>query len=513
MATKFICLSSVFAIIITLAVGCQSSTLDYKTSVQLNPSNINPLSAIIKIEANKACRASYKVLGLTAIEQSFDVEAKVLEIPVLGLYPDKKNQVVLNLEYAGGVAVDTINIKTTPLANGFPDIEISKIDRTQMASGLHAVDFHFAQGGRYHSCPMIFDDQGQVRWLLNLSFNNKMMGPFQQLKNGRIMMAGRHVIYEFDMLGRVMKKTEVPNNYGIHHDIAVLPNGDYLLAVGKRDSRMVVGGETMKSDNDWIALWDNQQNKITKEWDLAKHLDVNRHDLNLFRKVDWLHMNGLYFNEADSTIIVSNKNQGLCEITWDDKLNWILSPHKNWGNAGRNSEGPDTKPSLLTAIDKNNIPYAEAIQQGSKSAEDFDFAWGNHAPALMPNGNLIVFDNGTYRNFNETPTYSRAVEYEINATDKTVKQVWQYGKERQHEFFSSIISDVDYLESEGNVLITSGFIYPKGNRHGKIVEVDKPSNEVVFEAKISYKDANGSDKPGWGQRDIAYRSERMILQY
>ena len=131
----------------------------------------------------------------------------------------------------------------------------------------------------------------------------------------------------------------------------------------------------------------------------------------------------------------------------------------------------------------------------------------------MPNGNLIVFDNGTYRNFTEAPTYSRAVEYEINPTDKTVKQVWQYGKERGVNFFSSIISDVDYLAEDNNMLVTSGFIFPKGERHGKIVEVDKSSGTDLFEAKISYKDLNGSDKPGWGQRDIAYRSERMKLEY
>jgi len=493
--------------------SCSSGKLEYTTSVELNPAKLNPLAALIKIEADQPCHASYKVLGQTEVKQAFDVEAKSLDLPVLGLYPNRTNKVVLNLNYGNNELTDTIEIKTGPLPQGFPDIEIAKLERSKMTEGLHAIDFHFAQGGKYHSCPMIFDDQGQVRWLLNLSFNDKMMGPFQQLKNGRIMMAGRHVIYEFDMLGRIMKKIEVPNNYGIHHDIAVLPNGDYLLAVGKRDSRMVVAGETMKSDNDWIALWDNNKNMITKEWDLAKHLDVNRHDLNLFRKVDWLHMNGLYFNEKDSTIIVSNKNQGLCEITWDDKLNWILSPKKNWGVAGRNSEGPDTKPSLLTAIDKNNNPYPDPIQEGTQSAEDFDFAWGNHAPALMPNGNLIVFDNGTYRNFIETPTYSRAVEYEIDNSNMTVKQVWQYGKERKTEFFSSIISDVDYLPMNDNILITSGFIYPKGDRHGKVVEVDKSSGVELFEAKITYKDINGSDKPGWGQRDIAYRSERMILEY
>lgn len=502
----------VYLLIVCLA-SCSTGALKYTTSIQLNPSTINPLAAIIKLEADQECSVSYKVLGQQEIEQSFEVRSKIIDIPIVGLYPNRVNKVALKLTHNNAETRDTISITTQPLPPGFPDIEVIQLKRAKMTEGLHAVDFHFAQGGKYHSCPMIFDDQGQVRWFLDLSFNGRMAGPFQQLPNGRIMMAGRHVIYEFDMLGRIMEKIEVPNNYGIHHDIAVMPSGDYLLAVGKRDSRMVVGGETMKSDNDWIALWNKKENKITKEWDLAKHLDVNRHALNLSRKVDWLHMNGLFFNEKDSTIIISNKNQGLCEITWNDKLNWILSPKKNWGKAGRASEGPDTNPYLLTAIDNNKVPYSDEVQQGTKSAPDFDFAWGNHAPALMPNGNLIVFDNGTYRNFIETPSYSRAVEYKINKTDMTVQQIWQYGKEKKLDFFSSIISDVDYIEATGNMLITSGFIDPTKIRHGKIVEVDRNSGEELFEAKITYKDLKGSTSPGWGQRDIAYRSERMLLKY
>ena len=47
-----------------------------------------------------------------------------------------------------------------------------------------------------------------------------------------------------------------------------------------------------------------KQSKIVKKWDLAKHLDVSRDDLNFFRGGDWLHMNALEFDSRDSTIIV-----------------------------------------------------------------------------------------------------------------------------------------------------------------------------------------------------------------
>ncbi|NNL79976.1 MAG: aryl-sulfate sulfotransferase, partial [Flavobacteriaceae bacterium] len=158
-------------------------------------------------------------------------------------------------------------------------------------------------------------------------------------------------------------------------------------------------------------------------------------------------------------------------------------------------------------------PYPSSVQIGETSAADFDFPWGPHAPKLLPNGNILVFDNGTYRNFNDDNRYSRVVEYEIDDTNKTVRQVWQYGKERGEEFYSSIVSDADYLPGTENILVTSGYILPQSNHSGKIVEVNRKTGEEVFEATLYFKTLNG-DKTvaGWGQTDILYRSERMPLK-
>ena len=190
-----------------------------------------------------------------------------------------------------------------------------------------------------------------------------------------------------------------------------------------------------------------------------------------------------------------------------------MSPHKNWGKAGRRGTGKDTKPYLLTAVDKDGKAFSKSIQMGDESAENFDFPWGPHAPKYMPNGNIIVFDNGTYRNFNDQNRYSRAVEYKIDEENKTVKQVWQYGKERGEDLYSSIVSDVDYFMGTKNVLITSGYLHPRENHSAKIVEVDYETGEEVFEATLYLKTING-DKTvsGWGQTDILYRSDRMYLR-
>jgi arylsulfate sulfotransferase len=224
-------------------------------------------------------------------------------------------------------------------------------------------------------------------------------------------------------------------------------------------------------------------------------------------------MNGLAYNEKDSRIVVSGRNQGLSKISWDDELKWILSENKNWEKSGRIGDGFDTEPYLLKAVTKNGDAYPIDVQNGNVSVEDFDFAWGPHAPEFLPNGNIIVFDNGVNRNFNDENNYSRAVEYEINETDKTVKQVWQFGKERGEAFYSSIISDVDYLYGTDNILVTSGFVTPKKNHNAKIVEVDHITGEVVFEATLYFKTLTGKKVGGWGQTDLMYRSERLELKY
>ena len=479
----------------------------------MNPNKIAPLTAQLHILSNMPCSASFKVLGESPIEQSFSEVSENLTIPIVGLYPDKTNDVAVTFTYEGGVMTDTIKIKTNALPVGFPSIKVNTLNRVKMESGLHGCDIHLANNGRFNSMPLIFDDQGQVRWYLDLSFNGKMISPFQRLKDGTVLMVSRHNIFEFDMLGKQLKQSIINRNYGMHHDVVELQDGNLLICVGKRDVFINVNGEQIRSDSDFIILYDRKKDEIIKEWDLAKHLDVSRQERNYIKKGDWLHMNGLAYNEKDSTIVVSGRNQGLSKISWDDELKWILSENKNWEKSGRIGDGFDTEPYLLKAVTKNGDAYPIDVQNGNVSVEDFDFAWGPHAPEFLPNGNIIVFDNGVNRNFNDENNYSRAVEYEINETDKTVKQVWQFGKERGEAFYSSIISDVDYLYGTDNILVTSGFVTPKKNHNAKIVEVDHITGEVVFEATLYFKTLTGKKVGGWGQTDLMYRSERLELKY
>ena len=105
---------------------------------------------------------------------------------------------------------------------------------------------------------------------------------------------------------------------------------------------------------------------------------------------------------------------------------------------------------------------------------------------IMPNGNLLLFDNSDNRNYESTTAYSRVVEYKIDETNNPIQQIWSYGKQRSDQTFARYVSDVDYLPIMNNVLFSPGFSTNNGSSFGgKVVEIDYATKNVVFEAAIN----------------------------
>ena len=197
-------------------------------------------------------------------------------------------------------------------------------------------------------------------------------------------------------------------------------------------------------------------------------------------------MNAIWYDETDGSLIISGRNQGVVKVTSNNQLVWILAPHKGWGKAGVDGDGVETSDFLLTAVDDLGVPHPADAQLGTINSGDFEWCWGQHTSMLLPNGNLFLFDNGFNRNFvTGTPTYSRAVEYEIDETNMTIKQVWQYGMERGTDLYAPIISDVDLLDN-GNRLMTSGMLFDLADPRALVSEITYPGKTLAFEAVFSF---------------------------
>ncbi len=93
---------------------------------------------------------------------------------------------------------------------------------------------------------------------------------------------------------------------------------------------------------------------------------------------------------------------------------------------------------------------------------------GQHHPHILPNGNLLLFDNGNFREGDNR--ISRVVEYELDEANKTATLVWSYTDGR----FTPTMGSVQRLDN-GNTLIGWGSTTGLPN----ITEVN-PDGEVVF---------------------------------
>jgi uncharacterized protein (UPF0248 family) len=92
---------------------------------------------------------------------------------------------------------------------------------------------------------------------------------------------------------------------------------------------------------------------------------------------------------------------------------------------------------------------------------------GQHAPTPLPNGNVLIFDNGVHRPDDSMP-YSRVIEVD----PKTNEIAWKYQDSPAWNFFSPRMGGAQRLPN-GNTLIAE-------SSYGRIFEVTK-EGDVVWE--------------------------------
>ncbi len=113
---------------------------------------------------------------------------------------------------------------------------------------------------------------------------------------------------------------------------------------------------------------------------------------------------------------------------------------------------------------------------------------GPHAPTMLPDGNVLLFDNGRYRK------WSRLIEIE----PVSLKVAWEY---RADDFYTLSQGYVQKLPN-GNMLVTEA-------EEGYVFELT-PDKEIVWEFYHPERqnDKNSTDKKKWGLRQEIYRMMR-----
>ncbi len=475
------------------------------TNVILNPSGYNPLSAyaVMNLPAlgyMKLIVHSKEGSKTADIEHTFKSIEKGQTVTILGLYPDYTNKVTLIYTDKNGKerARSSVDIKTEKLKN--PHLPqktyVITADLSKMEPGMNLINSP-GESEADTAIPHMIDADGEIRWMLDWAnhpdLNHIDIGcGLSRLKNGNYLSGdgNRHKLVEINTVGELVRSWDLgAMGYAFHHDVTENADGKILATVSKISAKLSNGKDIRY--NDHILELDPVKGTITQVWDLASMIDSARYELtdpNLpgaafgQTQSNWAHNNAIVGMGND--YLATARFQGICKFNHAGGVKWIISPHRGWHDKYQNL--------LLTPLhaDGSRITDPDVIS-GEKSSDDFDWPWGAHTAVALPNGHILVFDNGYGRNFvlarfDDQSLYSRAVEYEVNEEQRTVRQVWQFGKEAGHKYYAPARSSVQYLPQTGNHLFCPGMsnTLSDGNSGGRVVEIDPVTQQIVFELEL-----------------------------
>lgn len=394
--------------------------------VILDPYGISPLTALIVFETKDLTTPVITVVGKdenTTITNTFK-PGKIHYLPVYGLYPDADNEVILTVNGES----KTIHIKTEALPKDFilpTSIEAEK-------DTLHNEMYFVTPSSEGYTAA--YDVNGDVRWYLT----EKFVWDIQRLSNGHIMLSTNRLInnpyymtglVEMDLLGKIYYEYNLPGGY--HHDVFEMPNGDLLVASDNFENGTV---------EDYIVQIDRETGDIVKTIDLTKILPTDEgNNEDYSTEYDWFHNNSIWYDEKTNSITLSGRHKdAIVNIDYDtEELNWIIGDPTNWSK----------KMQKYFFVPNKNT---------------FTWQYAQHAAMILPNGDVFVFDNGnnksktTDNSIDANNNYSRGVIFDINTSNMSIQEVWQYGKELGSSFYSPYISDVDYLGTNHYIIHSGG---------------------------------------------------------
>ena len=250
------------------------------------------------------------------------------------------------------------------------------------------------------------------------------------------------IVLEADWNGKVLWEVRHP---GHHHYGILLRNGNVLLhcmgEVPQDIASRVKGGmvEGSMQSGQYAPRTDTDASKMYSDY-LA---EVTRDGKTVWEWRTWEHLDP--------------EKDGICEVQ---------APRTLWAQGNSVQELPNG--DILTSF----RPTSTVVRI---SRETGKILWklgpptvaGQHAPTMLANGNVLIFDNGVHRLDDSLP-YSRVIE--INPATNAI--IWKYQDKPSWNFFSPRMGYAQRLPN-GNTLVTE-------SSFGRFFEVSK-DGEIVWE--------------------------------
>ncbi len=349
-------------------------------------------------------------------------------LPVFGLYAGYTNIVRLTYSFLDGSSKQAVTAVTTatfddPCGYDSPTVLQRRTRNTDLS-----YDYVMVKGSCSTFEPAIIDTDGALRWVgtAGLSFGNVTffdnavyLGHGHQLS--RIELDGAFTLVgDYSSLGVV----------NFHHNI------------DRGKVGIILDADTTEYYNS-VNIEVDASGNVLKVWKLGDIISAAMraggddptqfvHPLE-----NWFHNNGVTYNRADDSLIVSSRENFLICLDYETgAIKWILGdPTKKW------YQFPSLRKFALTLAPGSLPPI------------------GQHAPSITYDQNLLIIDNGQNSVF-EVPKgdqrdYASPRKYRLDLVAKTATEVWNYPmNESIHcPYCSSIYEDAPF-----NYLIEYAFV-------------------------------------------------------
>ena len=428
--------------------------------VSVNPFGESPLTALALFTTQQSCRVRVTVKGNTPrTDYTYELpSAKRHRVPIVWLYPNRENKVLLELLNEPGDVTGKLEI---PVTTGELPANLCDVIKVNKVSEDPAIKRLLVSGGvNINTCA--FDEEGEIRFCLKR--RTKGYGIFPLSKGRFIYMEKDRAnatytnpqcaqYHEMDYLGRSFMS--YLTDRGIHH------------TVEERDARRIMAGTNTLEEHceDAVCEIDRQTGEIVWMLKIVDVLGDTYVDM-----VDWAHVNSAAYNEEDDSVIISLRNVHaiLCVDYSTKELKWLLADPDFW-------KGTPVEDKLLKPV--GDVKWCYQQHSAFILKEDLD---GD------PNTrNVVVFDNHWNKrrpaeSFDGDEEYSYATFYSVNEKEMTVSLFKALAVPK-----TTIRSNVILCREKNRVYAMCGnFNVQDDGYAGGLLELDYETGEILSDFRV-----------------------------
>jgi arylsulfate sulfotransferase len=393
------------------------------------------------------------------VSRAFEHPPEII-LPVYGLYAGYTNTVRLTYRFLDGSSKQAV---TSIMTATFDDQGCGYNNPTKLQPRTNSTqlsyDYFFDRSACGDYGPIILDSDGALRWVSPLATMGALNAASTFFDNA-VYTTQRSQLWRIELDGTALVVADYSGIGGrnFHHNIDTGKTG------------LLLEPDTTTYFESTIWEVDSTDGHVLKTFNMANIIRAamiaGGDDPNGFvfpTPTDWFHNNGVAYNRADDSLIVSSRENFLICLDYNSTaIKWILGdPTKKWFQQ---------YPSLRK--------FALALAPGSMPPI------GQHSPSITFDEGVMVFDNGRNSQFQDPPgeqrDYASPRKYSLDLVGKVATEVWNFPMNQNifSPFCGSIYEDAPYNYVVDYAFVNGGI--PNVPSFAQFLGLDADGEEIFY---------------------------------